>query len=231
MRADLHRHSPATSSLRTPSSIITPFEREKRVRKVIFLCVASIFAIYGNSSFAETIQWKTEDGGNGHWYDVVYVADGITWTDANNAATASGGYLASITSAEENAFVYSLITDRKYWTDLSIGDDSQGPWIGGYRDNSDGQWKWTSGETFSYTSWYSAQPDSYGDDYTQRICFDVGGANTSSCWCDHPDASCTGYERPRAYIVESAVPEPSTLVLLGVGVASLLGFVRYRRRK
>ena len=44
---------------------------------------------------------------NGHIYEYVS-ASGISWSDAAAAALAAGGYLATITSAEEKSFVFGL---------------------------------------------------------------------------------------------------------------------------
>jgi len=43
------------------------------------------------------------------------VPEGITWVDANNLAEQNGGHLATITSQNENDFVFSLINDGQYW--------------------------------------------------------------------------------------------------------------------
>ena len=58
---------------------------------------------------SEWVQWDVSSGGNGHWYKPVPGFPGITWTLTNELAQAEGGYLATITSAAENAFVFSLV--------------------------------------------------------------------------------------------------------------------------
>ena len=54
------------------------------------------------------IQWPGSAGGNDHSYEAVLATSGITWDNAYSAAEARGGYLATITSAAENEFVFSL---------------------------------------------------------------------------------------------------------------------------
>lgn len=49
---------------------------------------------------------------NGHYY--MAVSGSFTWTEADTAAKAVGGHLATITSAEENEFAYSLCNGN-YW--------------------------------------------------------------------------------------------------------------------
>src|SRR2546423_1575837 len=62
------------------------------------------------SSQAQPVQWTTNSGGNGHFYEAVVAPSGITWGDAQSAAVSRGGYLASITSVGENNFAYGLIS-------------------------------------------------------------------------------------------------------------------------
>ena len=129
---------------------------------------------------AAPIQWTVASGGNGHWYEGVYVGSNTLWTYANAVATAKGGYLASITSAAENSFVTNLVSDLKYWDANSSG--TFGPWIGGYQYDKlaepAGHWAWTSGESWSYTNWNPGEPNNaYNrEDYLQ---LDRKGAITS----------------------------------------------------
>ena len=80
-------------------------------RSLALVPVLSITA--AQQATAVPVQW----GGNGHWYEPVAVGEFISWDDANQAATDAGGYLVTITSAEENDFVFSLIDSDEYWTD------------------------------------------------------------------------------------------------------------------
>ena len=63
--------------------------------------------------------------GNGHYYKVVQ-NNGIDWDDAKTAAEASTlygltGYLVTVTSADENAFIYSKINQNAW---MGASDDS-----------------------------------------------------------------------------------------------------------
>jgi hypothetical protein len=53
---------------------------------------------------SEAVQWT-----NGHSYLAV-LAPGVSWDAAEAQCEAHGGYLVTITSAEENAFVFSLVS-------------------------------------------------------------------------------------------------------------------------
>ena len=104
------------------------------------------------------------DGVTGHLYDAVTPVGGINWRDARAAAEAlsSGGchgYLASITSAEENSFILSEFP-------VVVPIIGNGYWIGGYQDPgttpADAGWMWVSGEPFVYADWADDVPDDGG---------------------------------------------------------------------
>src|ERR1043166_7346297 len=82
------------------------------------------------TSPAAPVQWTTGPGANGHFYEA-FASTGISWEDAQAAALSLGGYLATLTSAEENEFVFNLIDDPIYWFN-DPASNSQGPWGGGF---------------------------------------------------------------------------------------------------
>ena len=109
------------------------------------------------------VQWKISEGGNDHFYEAVFVPDGISWTEARAAARARGpgAHLATINSAEENGFIYTLVLDEKFWPGHA------GPWIGGFQPpgsrEPDGGWAWVTGEAFNFTSWEAGEPNNTND--------------------------------------------------------------------
>jgi formylglycine-generating enzyme required for sulfatase activity len=99
------------------------------------------------------VQWRTEDGGNGHWYQVFAYPDRISWLASKQAAEAKGGYLVTITSDAE-----SLFLSQAYCGLASLNVPGyRGPWIG-LRYVS-GEWIWITGEKAGYTAWAPHQPD------------------------------------------------------------------------
>ena len=124
---------------------------------------------------------------DGHLYEAVAAGGGITWTAARAAAEdlSSGscqGYLASITSAEENAFILSSFPAVA----PIIGN---GYWIGGYQDPgttpADAGWVWVSGEPFVFTDWADLQPDDGGLSADEdAIHFASGGIGAAVKWND-----------------------------------------------
>jgi hypothetical protein len=115
---------------------------------------------------AKWAPWLAANGGNGNFYRVVPFASAIRWTHARSAATDLAGHLATLTSAGENTFVHGLLADARYW---SIADGrSFGPWIGASDETTEGDFRWISGEPWSFTAWAAGQPDNAGDeDYVQ----------------------------------------------------------------
>lgn len=124
--------------------------------------------------------WRKADGGNGHGYEVVMFGKTTfrtTWDRARKLAEQRGGYLATVTSKEENDFILKLIKKRKYWHYLRDGylkrDFWDGPWIGGYQvergKEPGGGWKWLTGEPFSFDGWYPGLPDDgFGGQFEQN---------------------------------------------------------------
>ena len=78
------------------------------------------------------------------------IVEGPGWTDAEEAAQALGGHLATINSADENIFALDYIDE--YTKDLNRG----GAWIGLNAD-LDGNWSWANGENYSYSNWVPGQ--------------------------------------------------------------------------
>lgn len=177
---------------------------------------ATALAMFCQTAQAVPIQWEISDGGNGHWYEFIH-AQGINWFQADAAASSAShlgatGHLVTLTSAEENAFAFSIVNVRG-----SI-------WLGGFQpggtEPADG-WTWVTGEAFAFTNWAGIEPNDAGgedhltfDDFTDR----------NGTWNDW-----SGTNGATGYVIEYAVavPEPSILALFG---AALLGFGLRRKR-
>ncbi|MFM8785282.1 MAG: lectin-like protein, partial [Phycisphaerales bacterium] len=131
-----------------------------------------------DASHAQAVQWRTQDGGNGHWYRARVIPIGTSSQQARAMAAASGGYLASITSAGEGTLIRSLVgTDGPCWT------NGHGPWLGGFRDRQTGIWTWTTGEAWTYNAWCSNQPS--GDacpDPEETLCVKLDQYCSSGQW-------------------------------------------------
>lgn len=160
-------------------------------RYIFSICVSiSIVLLFAWSASAVTVdgqQGMPMHGG--HYY--LAILGSVTWMDAYNEATGEvvvdgnpfQSHLATITTDDENAFIYGLLTgfypiyvDPSYVTHIGRG------WIGGFQltdQSSVSQgWQWVTGESMSYTNWDPALgdssipspndaggPNSTGDDY------------------------------------------------------------------
>ena len=77
---------------------------------------------------------------------------GIPWDEAQEYCESIGGNLAVITSNAENEFIKKLISNGS----------KNGYWIGATDELSEGTWKWVTGEVFSFTDWYTGNPNNTG---------------------------------------------------------------------
>ena len=125
---------------------------QKSVSCILAPVIFMILTLFSASTFAVPIQWKTTDGGNGNWYDLIF--KNKSWTDAKNSSESlflngSQGHLATVTSTEENTFLVN--------TFLS-GQNRKGFWLGGYQlpgqTATDEGWQWVTDEAWNYTNWW-----------------------------------------------------------------------------
>ena len=109
---------------------------------------------------------------NGHYYEIVYSS--LSWNDALAAADAASfgdqrGYLATVTSAAENAFIGSLIGPDGPGYNRSGQNLPQSMmsycWVGGSDRQGEGVWEWIggpeAGQTFSLNG--GAVPQQYSN--------------------------------------------------------------------
>lgn len=117
-----------------------------------------------------------EDPLTHHCYRVPPAQSG--WLGARDACVTWGGYLASVTSEQENLFVKPLVSAHA--------------WIGASDRASEGQFVWESGEPWSYTDWGPNQPDDYNGEDCVHIRVPENDWNDAGCATLH-DMVC---ERP-----------------------------------
>ncbi len=153
---------------------------------------------------ADWVEWPVTSGGNGHSYLVVRTPELISWETARSGVTNAGEYLAAITSPEENAFVYNLISDGTNW------NGEFGPAIGGYQSSGApepaGGWTWLNGEAWSYSNWGSGQPDNgHGGGAESALHFWGGaGGGPAATWNDFAP-NLAGFF---SYVIERDGPPP-----------------------
>jgi hypothetical protein len=100
---------------------------------------------------------------NGHtYYKSPTAAD---WNNFETFALNLGGYLTTVNSAAENAFLSNAV--------------GSGAWIGLTDKNAEGVFQWSNGEAVTYTNWCAAQPDNGGNSDYAALNAGIGG-----CWND-----------------------------------------------
>lgn len=197
-----------------------------RTLSLIVVFLLGFLCFYFGTAAAAPVQYPA----NGNYYELILSPEGSllpSWFDASAAASSSiflgvSGHLATITSEGENSFVLGLASSiPDVWTEAGWA----GAWLGGKAPEG-----WLvgpeDGNAFTYTNWTGDEPNNSGYAY-MRI--DAGGM-----WYDDSDVLAPqGYPHTLqdpviGYFVEYevAVPVPSTLLLLGSGLVSMLGLRR-----
>lgn len=168
---------------------------------------------------------------DGHWYDIVPAA-GIAWADAKAAAEGmilsvgsaldgSAGYLATSTSAAENAFIESL----------RVGAGLGQSWLGGFQPSGEttpgAGWSWITGEDWDcFVKWASGEPnDFYGSASEQQVAIGLFGSGT---WNDEGALGLIS-----GYVVEwgpnrACVPDGGSVA--AISMLTLAGLAGIRRK-
>jgi hypothetical protein len=108
-----------------------------------------------------------------------------------------------------------------------------GVWTAGKADVQGGDWYWATGEgAYSewdgtalpgiYTNWHGGHPDNVASELYMGFLVTLSDGITG--WDNHTGDGSQGI---RSFVVETRVPEPSTLALLSLGLAGLC----FARRK
>ena len=91
---------------------------------------------------------------NGHKY--AFFDGELTATEARNIKV-EGYHLATITTEGENSHIISAIKELRE----EKKSTSEGFWVGADDVESEGEFKWITGEIFSFSQWPEGQPDNY----------------------------------------------------------------------
>lgn len=145
---------------------------------------------------------------NGHVYTIV---DCNSWSEGASKANEMGGYLATISSNEENAWVHDTL--------FQLLPGHWAAFFGIYQPNGNidpnAAWQWVTREPLSYTNWSLGEPS--GDGNYGLIFEDTGKWNDGMLDWYHAIA----------FVEVGPVPESSGLLVLCGG---LTGILTIRRR-
>lgn len=165
---------------------------------------------------------------NGHYY-VWIGSTPLGWANANAFADSyssnfqgvvlSDWHLATITSAEENDYIYNSILDG---TPHPNAGESE-IWLGAnVTDGTRTNFHWVTGEAFAYTHFAPGQPD-----FERESSLEMWGSYGEYWNNDDP-------LEMQSFILEhpsiAAVPEPSTILLMLAGLG-LVGWMAQRRKQ
>jgi Lectin C-type domain len=186
-RGSLHSAHQAGSLSRS-----TEFERKTtamesdKMKKLIAIGVVST-AISASAMAQNAVQWRVEDGGNGHWYR--FESSPAGWATARAESAALGGYLVTVNSAPEGDFLRTLGVGTA-WIGLL-----QNPASPGFSEPASG-WEWISGEPLNYTNWRvntNGQPNEPNNIDSTSTDVAVMDAPERTTWNDVPQVGAYSY--------------------------------------
>ncbi|WP_210530389.1 hypothetical protein [Rubellimicrobium arenae] len=226
------------------------------MNKCHILGAAAVAASAASSALAVPVRWEA----NGHYYELVLNDPQDSLAGAMAAAadrTFHGlkGYLATITSADEMAFLDDLTfgpvvkvgwnlvvvgwtsatefedsVPRYDWVPYTYPDMGWRPtWLAASDADHEGNWTWIAGpengEMLDYANWAGGEPNDWGGQEDALI----GWVDGTKHWNDALE-----WGAATAYLVEyggmepAVVPVPATVLLLGSALGLLGGLGRRR---
>jgi Lectin C-type domain len=147
------------------------------------------------------------DTASGAYYEY-YADEGITWQAAQTEAAGKSflgttGFLATITSAAEQAFVNGILAGNAWIGGTEAGSDNIWTWRGGPENNSP-FWQGDSGGSgSSYTNWLGGEPNNGGPTGEGYVI--VGGISNPvgvGTWYDEPETGGGGAFGVQGYLVD-----------------------------
>jgi hypothetical protein len=157
MRGRAFLPSPIVGAVSPEPSLGRPPEESPAMRAAGLAVVVSVGVVSGVANAGDAVQWRVEDGGNGHWY--IVDNQGRLWADAKNHAEAIGGHLATITSEDERQVILPLLLD-------GVPADA---WLGASRPGPVQLPGWVTSEPFDFAVWTAGHPSSE----SQRCCLEI----------------------------------------------------------
>jgi hypothetical protein len=146
------------------------------MKNLIQAAVVTLFAA-STAQAQQAVQWRVEDGGNGHWYQLL-VNQQTTFWEAASAATQRGGHLVTVSTDAENAFVRQI--SLGHFVHFGAYQD---PAVSGWAEPAAG-WTWITGEPWRWSGWCPGQPDNANwNQFSGQELARFASAD-GSCWDD-----------------------------------------------
>jgi hypothetical protein len=149
-------HAPASRGslrafLRSEGDIDAPFVRDNAPKgaremnqRYMLSAIATVGVAAAGASAQDAVQWRPEDGGNGHWYRLYVHPSAVSYPLLFSLAESAGGHAVTLANSDEARFVAGLVPDVPSSLPSTV-------LLGAYRSN--GAWAWVTGEPWVYTNW------------------------------------------------------------------------------
>jgi hypothetical protein len=207
------------------------------------------------------IEWRRENGGNGHFYALTPWP--TNWAAAETLAESWGGTLAVITSSNEQKFINETFLAGRcehlpVWiglvrtrTNPAVGVRIQKALAdlgmlkpGGDIRRARAEFTWVTGARSSYSNWYTNEPNNFppGENYTaMNWCYSEDPPRgIKGDWNDTPLNGTTGSggptDGPYFGLVERGAAKPSTMrpgpfEIAAVTLGLVIGGLLWRRQR
>ncbi|MFZ9915135.1 MAG: lectin-like protein, partial [Phycisphaerales bacterium] len=138
-----------------PSVVAPPPDtRSREMQQIRTMAAVSALALVAtHSALGQAVQWRVEDGGNGHWY--AESSERLSWVSAKNACTAISAQLACTETAAECQFLRGLHPAGEDFVFVGLYQDTES----GTYSEPDGGWRWISGAELDPSLWQPGEPN------------------------------------------------------------------------
>jgi hypothetical protein len=153
------------------------------------------------------------------------IGGAFSWHEALADAVSRGGRLAVLDSQEKIDFTKTFLLQNSNEARL---------WIGLTDEDSEGQWKWVTGEILSYSHWEAGEPNNSYNTHFGPILFENYAEllpDSSALWNDQSSGARNGY------LLEvgngngfTSVPEPASAVTMTGVIMGIMAMCRRRRK-
>jgi len=142
---------------------------------LLIICVAIVFSIiFAGELVCPSDEWRSFEG---HCYRLLtdYHSMEECREDCNYD---HGGDIASVHSLAENDFITTFVQERP------VRGGERDTWIGGYIEETDGQFSWLDGSSWNFQNWDVGEPDrkSLGREHHECVFLGKNQNNLGKWW-------------------------------------------------